>query len=138
MKQKSPPVFAFVFACVCKCVYITVVIDIIMVMVYNPICPFTWYKSSTLQSTKAPLTIPELPPYFMFGMIQEVAAFSLNLCRIELSIWPKDFKLWFVSPKEFIPRLYCPVFVLLAYFILLILFCFNSGFLITILQYRPA
>ena len=28
-----------------------------------------------------------------------------------LYIWPKDFELWFVSPKDFIPLLYCPVFV---------------------------
>ena len=31
-----------------------------------------------------------------------------------LPFWPKDFELWFITPKDFIPLLYWPVFVRLG------------------------
>ena len=48
-------------------------------------------------------------------------------------IWLKDFNLWFISLEDFIPPLYCPVFVCL----LTLFYFLNSGFLTAILPYRP-
>ena len=39
------------------------------------------------------------------------SSFATSSLLINLPIWLKDFELWFVSPKNFIPLLYCPVFV---------------------------
>ena len=38
-------------------------------------------------------------------------SFTNSLPHIDPPMWAKDFKLWFVSPKDFITLLYCPVFV---------------------------
>ena len=54
------------------------------------------------------------------------SAFTNSSLHIDSPIWPKDFELWFISPKDFVPLLYCPVFVRL-----------NSVFLTAILPYRP-
>ena len=48
--------------------------------------------------------------------------FTNSLPHIDPSIWAKDFELWFVSPKDFIPLLYCSIFVRLGYWSLLTLF----------------
>ena len=40
--------------------------------------------------------------------------FTKSSQNIDLPIWSKDFKLWFVSPDDFILLLYCPVFVCLG------------------------
>ena len=32
--------------------------------------------------------------------------------HVDPVIWPKEFELWFISPKNFTPLLYCPVFML--------------------------
>ena len=54
-------------------------------------------------------------------------SFTNSSQHINPPIWPKDFKLWFISPMDYIPLL-C----------LLILFCFfKSGFLSAILLYKP-
>ena len=57
------------------------------------------------------------------------SSFTKSLSYIEPCIWAKDFELWFVSPKNFIPLIYCPV-----YWYLLTLFSFFiSDFLTAIL-----
>ena len=62
------------------------------------------------------------------------SSFPNSSLHIDLPIWPKDFELCSLNPNDFIPLLYCPVFVCF-----LTLFCFlNSGFSTTILSYRPA
>ena len=67
------------------------------------------------------------------------SSFTNSLPHIDPPIWPKDFKLWFVSPKEFIPLLYWPVLVGLAPLETFDIICFlNSSFSTTILTYRPA
>ena len=63
--------------------------------------------------------------------------FTNSLPHIDPPIWPKDFKLWFVSPKDLIPLL--QFLCTLANWSLLTLFSFlNSSFLTAILPYRPA
>ena len=47
-----------------------------------------------------PNTIRESCPCFMIDLIQEVAALSPTLPYTDPPIWPKDFELWFVSPKK--------------------------------------
>ena len=42
------------------------------------------------------------------------SSFTNSLPHIDPPIWAKDFGLWFVIPKDFIPLLYCPVFVCLG------------------------
>ena len=37
-------------------------------------------------------------------------SFTNSLPHIDPPIWSKDFEPWFISPKDFIPLLYCPVF----------------------------
>ena len=37
--------------------------------------------------------------------------FTQSLPHIDPLIWPKDFELWFICPKDFILLPYCPVFV---------------------------
>ena len=68
------------------------------------------------------------------------SSFINSSLHIDPPIWTKDFELWFVSLKDFIPLLCCPVFVcVLVHWSLLTLFCFlNTGFLTAILPYRPA
>ena len=62
-----------------------------------------------------------------------VAAISSTLYCI------KDFELWFISQKDFIPLLYCLIFDQLGHCSHLTLFCFlSSGFLTAILPYTPA
>ena len=39
------------------------------------------------------------------------ASFINSLLNIDPRIWPKDFDLEFISPKNFTPLLYCPAFV---------------------------
>ena len=75
---------------------------------------FTWCKSPTLKVAKASRTMTKLPPCFMVGVIQGVAALSPTLhCTQTLLFDPKilNFELWFFSPKDFIPLFYCLVFV---------------------------
>ena len=68
---------------------------------------FTWCKSLTLQLAKALHTITEPPP-------PRGCSFFINSSpQIEPPIWPQNFELWFISPKDFIPLLYCSVFVCL-------------------------
>ena len=38
------------------------------------------------------------------------SSFTNTSLHIDPPIWPKDFKLGIVSPKDFIPMFYCPVF----------------------------
>ena len=68
--------------------------------------PFIWCKSPTLQLAKASHTIIESPP-----CRGDCNSFTNSLTHIDLHIWPKRFKLWFISPKDFIPLLYYPVFL---------------------------
>ena len=42
------------------------------------------------------------------------SSFTNSLPHINPPIWPKGFKHWFVSPKDFIPQLYCLVFMCLG------------------------
>ena len=42
------------------------------------------------------------------------SSFTNSSLHIDPPIWAKDFKLWFISPKNFIPLLYCPIFVYLG------------------------
>ena len=71
--------------------------------------------------------------------VRGCSSFTNSSLLIDTPIWPKDFKLWFVCPKESILLFYCSVFVCLVHWSLLRLFCFlNSGFLTAILLYRPA
>ena len=42
------------------------------------------------------------------------SSFINSSTHIDASIWPKDFELWFVNPKDIVPPLYCPVFERLA------------------------
>ena len=57
-------------------------------------------------------TTTEPLPCFMFGVIRGgCSSFTHSSLHIDPPIWAKDFKLWFISPKNFIPLLYCPVFV---------------------------
>ena len=52
-------------------------------------------------------TITEPPPCFTVGVIQGGCRSFPNFSQhIDPLIWHKDFKLWFVSLKEFIPLLY--------------------------------
>ena len=58
-------------------------------------------------------------------------SFNNSSPYLDPPIWVKDFEIWFVSPKVFIPLLCCSVFVRLGHWSLLILFCFlNSGFFV--------
>ena len=42
------------------------------------------------------------------------SSFTNSSLHVNPRIWPKDFELWFVRPKDFIPMVYFPVFVLLV------------------------
>ena len=65
-------------------------------------------------------------------------SFTNSSPHIDPPIWPKDFKCWFVSPKDFIPLRYCPVFVHLSHLELFdIVLLPQQWFLIAILPYRP-
>ena len=39
------------------------------------------------------------------------SSFTNSSPNIDPPIWAKSFEFWFISPEEFIPLLYCPVFV---------------------------
>ena len=100
--------------------------------------PFTWCKSPTLQL--APPTITEPLLCFTVGVIQGgCSSFINSLLHIDPSIWPKDFKLWFISPKILFHSTSVQALHALTHWSFLTLFCFlNSGFLTAILLYRPA
>ena len=67
------------------------------------------------------------------------STFTNSSPHIDPPIWPTDFELWFISPKNFIPLLYCQSLCTLAHWSLLTLFCFfNHGFLTAILPFRSA
>ena len=60
-----------------------------------------WQKLCSPPHTHTPITGP--PPCFTVDMIQGVAAFTNSLPHTDPPIWLKNFKFWFVSPKNFIP-----------------------------------
>ena len=100
---------------------------------------FTWRKSPTLQLTN--LTRYH---YKASSMLEGwcdtrgCSSFTKSSLLIDPPIWfqfNSDFKLWFLSSKDFILLLYCSVFPRLG---LLILFSFlTNSFLTAILPYRP-
>ena len=49
--------------------------------------------------------ITEPRPYFMVGLIQGGCSSFTNSSQHIEPIWPQDLKLWFISPKDFIPLL---------------------------------
>ena len=70
----------------------------------------------------------------------DLSSFTNSSSHVDSSIWVKDFKHWFVCPKDFFPILYCPVFVHLGS---LVPFwhCFASSTVVSwqqFLSYRPA
>ena len=86
------------------------------------------------------------PPYhnrassMLYGWcaIEGCSSFTNSSPHIDPRIWANDAELSFVSPKDFILLLYCPVFMRLGP-LEPFWHCFlNSGFLIAILLYRSA
>ena len=67
--------------------------------------PITRWKSLILKLVKASNTIIE-PPLCDTG---GCTSLTNSLPHIDPPIWPKGFDT-FVSPKDFIPHLYCPIF----------------------------
>ena len=73
---------------------------------------FTWWKYPTLQL--APHHNRPSPMLYGWCDTGGCSSFTNSLPHIDPPIWPKDFELWFVSPKDFILILYCPVFACLG------------------------
>ena len=78
-------------------------------VITDSICP------SLLQLVKAP-PHDNRASSMLYDWCDKVGCVSFpnSSLYIDHLIWPKDFKHWFISPKDFIPILYCPVFVCLG------------------------
>ena len=86
------------------------------IMLWYPVwfkLPFTWWKSLTLRWAKAPR--PRASS-MLYGWSDTGGCSSFTKCspHIDTSIWSKNFELWFISPEDFIPLCYCPVFARLS------------------------